>query len=139
MRKYVALFILMLASFNVSAQFKWPIFSNKDDPKHCPLSQLNYEDDLEKKHIIYNEEDIIFTIKNYTKSGLGYCTKNSNTILMQAYDPKTMIHERVLNNKAVYFETTEYELRTGGGYLYSNIIIERKLPNTNEDVDDEIL
>lgn len=139
MYKYFVLLIFIVTSFNVSAQFKWPVFSNKDDPKHCLLDYLNFEEDIEKKYMEYDGETVCFVVKNYTRFGLGNFTKNSNVVLIQAYDPKTMIHERVVNNKLVRFESTEYELRTGGGYLYNNIIIERQFPKYKEKTDDEIV
>ncbi|MDP1724513.1 MAG: hypothetical protein Q8L85_07405 [Alphaproteobacteria bacterium] len=127
MRKHVVLFILMLTSFNVSAQFDWPIFSNKDDPKHCSLGQLNYEATLEKKRVDYQGQSILFTIKNYAELELGHYSKAQHAVLMQAYNPKTKTYGHILNGQLISFESTEYELWLKGNCLYDRIVVEKQI------------
>ncbi|MDP3532703.1 MAG: hypothetical protein Q8S31_05390 [Alphaproteobacteria bacterium] len=127
MRNYVVLFILTLISFNVSAQFDWPIFSNKDDPKHCTLDKLNYEATLEKKRVDYQGQSILFTVKNYCELELGYYTKDQNIVLMQAYKPKIKTYGQILNGQLISFESTEYELWLQGNCLYDRIVVEKQI------------
>lgn len=126
MYKYLLLFVFISISFNVSAQFEWPTFTNQEDVGHCPIAQLNFADDVVEQSISYEGKDIVFRIKNYDRCVLFQNPQVINGRLEKIGD-KPKQRQRVLHDKIVFFETMRYGFYTPSGYLYNNVLIEREI------------